>query len=121
MSGRDDQPMMDDQAGRLVRPYLVSGGRTETLDLDLVTLIRSTRTCPIGSVGPDHGSVLMLCRDMVAVAEVAAHMRLPVGVVKVLISDLLTMHAVQSFSPQQPGETDTQILEAILEGLKKRL
>ena len=40
---RQEPVLLDDDAGRLVRPYTVCGGRTRpTSDFDLLTLVRAT-------------------------------------------------------------------------------
>lgn len=121
MSASDDAGPVTDS--RLERPYTVTGGRTApTKRLDLITLLHYTGQVRIAHVEPDHGRILLLLRrEVMSVAEVAAHLKLPVMVVKVLVSDLLDYKAVQAFSPREPGTDDTAVLEALLAGLKRRL
>ncbi|SOD62403.1 Protein of unknown function [Streptomyces zhaozhouensis] len=116
---------LDEAAGRLVRPYTASGGRTRpAAALDLMTLVRATgRPARRGTVGPEHGQLLALCQRPVPVAELAAQVRLPAAVTKVLVSDLLACGAVTVNAPEAPGapHTDRDLLEAVLRGLRERL
>ncbi|THV27635.1 DUF742 domain-containing protein [Glycomyces paridis] len=123
MADSAERPLLDDDAGPLVRPYMASGGRTApTASLDLLTLVWAT-----GRLGPTQleaelGEVLLLCREPISVAEVAAHLRLPAMVVKVLLSDLLDLGAVGLLSPDPAVDTtDRTVLEALLNGLQRRL
>ncbi|GAA2424420.1 DUF742 domain-containing protein [Streptomyces macrosporus] len=115
---------MDDAAGRLVRPYTVSNGRTRpTAEFDLLTMVMATGVKPQTYLGPDHAQVLSLCDGPMTVAEIAAHVRLPAVVTKVLLSDLVDCGAVTTRAPMQMGAdpTDRELLEAVLHGLRKRL
>ncbi|WP_101257489.1 DUF742 domain-containing protein [Streptomyces barkulensis] len=115
---------LDEAAGRLVRPYTVSNGRTRpTADFNLLTMVRSTGAEPQSCLGPDHAQVLSLCDGPITVAEIAAHVRLPAVVTKVLLSDLVDCGAVTTRAPMRMGAdpTDRGLLEAVLHGLRKRL
>jgi hypothetical protein len=115
---------LDAAAGRLVRPYTVSGGRTRpSADLDLLSLVMATGRAAHVHPGPEHTQVLGLCRGPVSVAEIAAHVRLPAAVTKVLLSDLVDCGAVTCSRPPGPGfdPTDRELLEAVLRGLRERL
>ncbi|WP_019546743.1 DUF742 domain-containing protein [Streptomyces sulphureus] len=121
-----ESPLVDGEAGRLIRPYTVSNGRTRpTADFALLTLVMATGARPQSYLGPDHSQVLGLCGGPVSVAEVAAQIGLPAVVTKVLLSDLAECGAIAARAPgPSPGSvarTDRQLLEAVLDGLRKRL
>ncbi|MEW2401904.1 DUF742 domain-containing protein [Streptomyces sp. NPDC046862] len=117
-----DGPWLDDAAGRLVRPYTVSNGRTRpTTALDLLTQVMATGTTPFGYLGPEHAQALDLCRAPVSVAEVAAHLQLPAAVTKVLLSDLVDCGALTERPPAFHNPTDRSLLEAVLDGLRRQL
>lgn len=116
--------LLDDDAGPLVRPYLATAGRTEsTVELDRLTMVRSTRKYPLRSLDDQHAEVLLLCAEMCSVSELAFHLRLPVGVVKVLLSDLINMDAVehQAPAPYDSDAPDRELLQRLLDGLTRRL
>jgi Protein of unknown function (DUF742) len=117
-----DGPWLDDAAGRLVRPYTVSNGRTRpTTALDLLSQVMATGTTPLGYLGPEHTQALDLCRAPVSVAEVAAHLKLPAAVTKVLLSDLVDCGALTTRPPAFHNPTDRSFLEAVLDGLRRQL
>lgn len=121
-----EEPWLDDDAGRLVRPYTVSNGRTRpTSQFDLLTLVMATGDRPKSYLGPDHSHVLKLCGGPVSVAEIAAQIAQPAVVTKVLLSDLVDCGAITSRAPGPVplgnDPTDRHLLEAVLDGLRRRL
>jgi hypothetical protein len=118
-----DGPWLDDAAGRLVRPYPVSNGRTRpSTALDLMSQVMATGTAPVGYLGPEHEQALDLCRIPVSVAEVAAHLKLPAAVAKVLLADLVGCGALTTKPPVfHHHPTDRALLEAVLDGLRRQL
>ncbi|MFJ8587314.1 DUF742 domain-containing protein [Streptomyces sp. NPDC093595] len=118
-----DGPWLDDAAGRLIRPYTVSGGRTRpTAALDLLSLVMATGATPQAPLGPEHSQALGLCHGPTSVAEIAAHLRLPAVVTKVLLSDLVDCGALTARAPRfHDNPTDRSLLEAVLHGLRRRL
>jgi hypothetical protein len=121
--GTDDEHWFDDAAGRLIRPYTVSNGRTEpTIRMDLLSMVVATGRYPPGQLGPDHAQALGLCGSFTSVAEVAAHLRLPAVVAKILLSDLVGWGAVDTRAPDPMADsTDPAVLESILNALERRL
>ncbi|WP_225978640.1 DUF742 domain-containing protein [Gandjariella thermophila] len=120
---REDAPWLDGDAGQLVRPYTVTNGRTKpSKPLDLVSLVRATGLAPHRRLDPEHALALELCRTPTSVAEIAAHLRQPVMVTKVVLSDLIEWNAVTTRAPGATADsTDRQRLEALLHGLRERL
>lgn len=119
----EHQPLLDDDAGPLVRPYTVSKGRTApTTKMDLLSLVRSTGQMRPAQLEAEHAETLLLCREPISVAEVSAHMRLPAMVIKVLLSDLVDCGAIITHAPDPAVDpTDKIVLEALLNGLQRRL
>jgi hypothetical protein len=124
MSMRGDDSWLDGDSGRLVRPYAVANGRTSaTLRLDLLSMVVATGTGSYGNLEPDHMQALGLCLRPASVAEIAARLRLPAVVTKVLLSDLVDCGAVRAASPE-PATSDAServLLERLLDGLQRRL
>lgn len=118
----------DAEAGPLVRPYAVTGGRTQPgpsgVRFDLIALV----TADDGAggrqgealLGPEHRALLGLCRDEVqSVAELSADADLPVGVVRVLLGDLLEAGCVRVSRPVPPAQLpDERILREVIDGLR---
>jgi len=121
--GTDDEHWFDDAAGRLIRPYTVSNGRTEpTTRLELLSMVVATGNRPQGQLGLDHAQALGLCGSVTTVAEVAARLRLPAVVTKILLSDLVDCGAVDTRSPGPVADcSNAAVLETILNALQQRL
>ena len=119
----DDDHWFDDAAGRLIRPYTVSNGRTEpTTRMELLSMVIATGRQPHGQLGPDHAQALRLCGSVTTVAEVAARLRLPAVVTKILLSDLVDWGVVDARSPDPMADpSNPAVLETILNALERRL
>lgn len=118
-----DGPWLDDAAGRLIRPYTVSGGRTRpTAELDLMSLVMATGAANQIYLGPEHSEALALCQGPTSVAEIAGYLRLPAVVTKILLSDLMDSGAVTVRPPHNfDNPSDCSLLEAVLDGLRRQL
>jgi hypothetical protein len=122
MTTSGDEAWLDGDVGRLVRPYAVTNGRTSpSLKLDLVSMIVATGR-PVHGLEPDHLYILQLCQRPVSVAEIAARLRLPAVVTKVLLADLVDCGAARASAPWHAGQSSNRIiLERLLDGLQRRL
>jgi len=118
---------LDDEAGPVVRPYAITRGRTRTAtgELDLICLILTDRpphptdTGLEPALGPEHHAILRLCRRLLSVAEIAAHLDLPVGVVRVLLADLREHRLVHVMAPVPASRLPTErIFRAVINGLR---
>jgi hypothetical protein len=112
-------------SGPVVRPYAVTGGRTEPADgevLDLIAVVVATglpATPDTGRPSPEHRRILARCEQQVTVADLAADTALPVGVVRVLLADLIMQGAV-TVVRQRPTDqrSEKNVLQEILDGLR---
>ncbi len=124
----EDDRWTYEEAGPVARPYTVTGGRTRprgTRYFDLVDMVvRSARSGDPNSISsPERGQILELCRVPVSVAEVAALVGLPLGVVRVLLGDLLyeNLIEVMESAPRGGVVTDQRLLGRVLERLRALL
>ncbi|NNH75786.1 DUF742 domain-containing protein [Nocardia uniformis] len=119
-SGRDDTPD---------RLYTLTGGRTrpDSDAFDLVTLVVSECAPTIG-MQSEHAAILRMCQAPTAVVEIAAELRIPVGIATILLSDLLHAGRITvrhpHTGPATPGAlwssvADASTLEKVLVGLRK--
>ncbi|WP_405997170.1 DUF742 domain-containing protein [Streptomyces sp. NBC_00829] len=118
----------DAEAGPLVRPYAMTGGRTKpgpsNVRFDLIALVDIAADAPGPTeeslLGPEHRALLTLCRcETQSVAELAADADLPVGVVRVLVGDLFEAGHVRVSRPVPPAQLpDERILREVIEGLR---
>jgi hypothetical protein len=130
MTGASHEPgsqWFDTDAGPLVRPYAMTGGRTKPgptgVRFDLIALVTLDPGAPGTegmAIGPEHRTLLGLCREETqSVAELAAGADLPVGVVRVLLGDLLELGCVTVSRPVPPAQLpDERILREVIAGLR---
>ncbi|MFC4005432.1 DUF742 domain-containing protein [Prauserella oleivorans] len=107
-----------------VRPYVITRGRTEARDdLALETLISTNPDGPWHSQAPnaEYQAVRSLCRQPRSVAEVAALLWVPLGVARVLLSDLADAGLVQVHAARTSldGRPDFALMQRVLEGLHR--
>jgi hypothetical protein len=120
---KEDQ-WLDEEAGPVVRPYALTRGRTrptgEALDLiALVTAVRGVEVNPT-ELDPEHLALLRMCRLPASVADLAADLDLPVGVVQVLLADLRERSLIHVHHPTLPARlTDPRILREVADGLRR--
>ncbi|MEW2289852.1 DUF742 domain-containing protein [Streptomyces sp. NPDC047841] len=117
----------DDEAGPVVRPYAMTRGRTTSegqhrLDLIAVVVTEPDTGDPESdpTLSPEHVEIVGLCREVPqSVAELAAELDLPIGVVRVLIGDLVHAELVHVTRPVPPAELpDESILRDVINGLR---
>jgi len=121
--GAHDEPFLDGAAGRLVRPFTVSNGRTQpTVSMDLLSMVRATGLVPYAQLEPEHARALSLCSEPTTVAEIAAHLRLPIAIAKIVLSDLIDCEAVNVRAPYPISDPKSRsVLEKLLNGLQHRV
>lgn len=114
-----------DPRGALVRPYAVTRGRTEPLqDIALEAVLSSTPTQVAESrfAGHDKYRIASVCEGRAqSLAEIAAYTRMPLGVTRVLVADLvaeglLTLHTA---APAEGFEERMNLLGRVLSGLRE--
>jgi hypothetical protein len=113
----------EDGATRLVRPYTVTGGRTQPrYQLAIEALVTATVLEPrdLSVLAPECQAILQFCRDWRSVAEVSAVLRLPLGVARILIADMGADGLVRIHQrDDSEGRPDLNLLERVLSGLRK--
>ncbi len=115
---------LDQDAGPVVRPYALIGGRTrpagETLDvIAMIIAVRGVSHDPVG-LEPEHRAVLRLSALPISVADLAADLDLPLGVVQILLGDLRERSLITIHNPIPPARLpDPKILKEVVDGLRR--
>jgi hypothetical protein len=105
----------------------VTGGRTEPADgqvLDLIAVVVATSKG--GGTGgepsrrsPEHRKIVDLASQPTTLADIASGTRLPVGVVRVLLADLIMQGAIKVVRQRPAREMPSDdLLREILNGLR---
>ena len=113
----------DGAAGPVIRPYALVGGRTRPVGefFDLIAMV-TARPAPGRHLHlePEHQRVLGMCAEPRSVADLAADLRIPLGVVRVILADLREQGLVAIRPPVAPTRLlDTYALRRIEDGLRR--
>lgn len=116
---------LDDDAGPVVRPYMVTGGRVRpvTGGFDLLAFVLAApgaaRSPEAAELQPEHRAILAMTQQPISVAELAAALDQLVGVVRVLLGDLLVAGLIALHEPSAASQApDDDILQAVINGLR---
>jgi Protein of unknown function (DUF742) len=123
---------LDQEAGPVVRPYAVTKGRTgSAASIGLIDMVVAVTGPPPGGsppagpqpsgrlrLGPEHRQILARCGHPSAVVDLASDMDLPVGVVRVLLSDLMEHGLVRVLAASRGPVTNNRVLREVLDGLQ---
>jgi hypothetical protein len=84
-----------------------------------IVLAESHPQLPAGArLNLDHRRLLDRCLQPITVVDLASDASLPVGVVRVLLSDLAKWGAVRVLQGQRGSVTDERLLKDVLDGLQ---
>ncbi|MEU7802602.1 DUF742 domain-containing protein [Micromonospora arborensis] len=122
MTTSDESLWVDDAAGPVVRPYAMTRGRAVAKNgFNLISLVVATTAVapPLDvGVGPEHVKIVNICQRPLAMAEVAAHIGVPLGTIRVLLDDLLARRLVRVTEPAHTNLPDDSVFEALINGLR---
>jgi len=103
-----------------VRPYLITGGRTTTARTDVAmetVVTRSADAAAGGRVAFEHAAVLADCDQPRSVAEVAAHLGIPLMVALILVGDLVEAGLLEASTTTPSQADDVAFIERLIDGV----
>lgn len=106
---RSPEPDGDD---RLVRPFLVTGGRTRPVrdGLRIETMVHATPAAMYAPLEFELRHIVEFCQTPRSIAEIAATLGMPLGVARVLVADLVVGSMVWC---DEPAEIPLHVIERI--------
>jgi hypothetical protein len=123
----DELPAPDDRGPRPsdvshLRPYLLTGGRArpdaDVLEIEAQIVTTETGLLALPALEYEQRDIVRLCRTPMAVAEVAARLRLHLGVTRVLVGDLLVLGYLTVRRPEPVFQRSTDIILRVIQGLQ---
>jgi hypothetical protein len=114
----------EDAVGPRVRPYVLTKGRTQsTYELALETMVnvRADARWTGAALNSEYQPVRALCLKPVSVAEVAANLSMPLGVARVLLSDMAEMGLLHIHGTERTaeGRPPMALMRRVLAGLQR--
>ena len=120
MSTDDNHEDVEARAPRLVRSYTLTAGRTRTdVDLPVEATLRRQGFDDEGGETPRQ-RILRVC-DSKSVSEVSALVKMPIGVVRVLLGDLVQEGLVRvqaTLTDSSSTDERRDLIERTLRGLR---
>jgi hypothetical protein len=116
------EPGDDTPAPRVVRHFTLTAGRAHTdVEIPLEATIRRLAVVD-GTPAPGgvHGRVFEVC-DSTSLAEVSAHLSMPIGVVRVLVGDLVQQGHLRiqtTITTDSTLDERRELIERTLRGLR---
>ncbi|CAM3856025.1 DUF742 domain-containing protein [Nocardioides zeicaulis] len=106
---------------RLIRSYTITAGRTATtVDLPMEATLRLQAGAEAPVLTPSAAQVLEVC-DRRSVAEVSALTKMPIGVARVLLGDLIEQGLVRiqaTITEKTSTDERLELIERTLRGLR---
>jgi Protein of unknown function (DUF742) len=105
--------MNNDTEDPVVRPFMLTGGRTQPLQ-DGLRIETQLYAAPAALSAPlrfEARRIVELCQHPMSMADLAAGLRAPLGVVRVIVADLMTQGLLRA--GELPGELTTALIERI--------
>ncbi len=96
----------------VIRPFMVTGGRTQPLQdgLRIESMVSAFPAALSAPLRFELRRIVELCQKPRSVAEIAVGLGVPLGVARVLIADLLTSGLVRA---EEQSELSIDIIERI--------
>ncbi|KAA0023731.1 DUF742 domain-containing protein [Antrihabitans cavernicola] len=119
-----EKKFVKSKSAGLVRPYSLTAGRTKpSVDLPMEAAIEALPHAEHVDwpQGDRRTEIVAICATLPSVAEVSAHLALPIGVTRVLVSDLVTdgylrVHA--TLADTSTVSERRELIERVLAGLR---
>jgi hypothetical protein len=111
--------MSEQQPGAMVRPFIMTGGRTTTTRTELrwETLIEALPNRAVAPLSSEQDDILARCEHPVSIAELSAYLHLPLVVVNILVGDLLDDVQVRIHATD-PVEIELSALTRMIERVR---
>jgi hypothetical protein len=105
-----EPPQAEEYEAEAVRPFIMTGGRTRPLvdHLRIETLVLANRAAMTAPLKFEERTVVRLCQRANSLAEIAAALRVPLGVARVIVADLVTAGHV---AVQESAELPISVIE----------
>jgi hypothetical protein len=106
----------------VVRPYVFTQGRTrvtsQALPVEAMVCATNAGRQRRAALPPEQRSITALCESVQSIAEVAAKLHTPLGVVRVLVADLADAGLLEVFEGAADLAADVELLQRLIARVK---
>ncbi len=105
-----------------VRPFLLTSGRTRSevsIALEAQVVATPEGQDAVDDLSFEYRDIVALCTEPLAIAEVAAQLRLHLGVAQVLVGDLALRGLVSTYQPSGDVGDDVDTILRVINGLRQ--
>jgi hypothetical protein len=102
----------------------MTGGRTRSagaeIALEALVIVTPMGRAQAPTLAWEHRTIAELCASPLSVAEVSAHLKVPLGVARVLVGDMAAEGLVEmsGAAGSEAAPNDLNLLERVLNGLR---
>ena len=118
-SASTDEPIED---ASIVRSYAMTSGRAEgSIHLEYESMLQVTPggIAQLSLLTFERASIAQLCRtEILSVAELSARLHLPIGVIRVVASDMIVEGVLEAFLPSLGIAEDVDLITRLIEGVR---
>lgn len=122
----DESASTPTSGGRVVPNYAVTRGRTRAVgrELPVEALVTATEhgRAQLSALQPEYRTIIEACGEPQSLVEIGSILGVPVGVARVLVSDLANADHLAVHLPLvgEDGRPRRELLERLLDGLRAR-
>ncbi len=119
MTVQDPESGYDHRASDLVRPFVMTGGRTRSSrdDIRVETIVEQVAGGPPANL-PEQVAILASCgEEPLSVAEISSHTGLALGVVTILVGDLIDAGTLEMHQTD-PVDIEVSTLTRMIERVR---
>lgn len=108
----------EDSSPGLLRPYVLTGGRTRATgeDLDIETIVSTASHVAPSELNLESERIAVLCKEPCSIAELASHLDLPLGVARFLASEMVTAGTLTKH--ELTNNSDNALIEKLIRGVR---
>ncbi|HEY9523267.1 MAG TPA: DUF742 domain-containing protein [Thermopolyspora sp.] len=107
--------------GDIVRPFIITGGRTPLMGarLRMETVVTATPPALSAPLGFEQAHIVQLCRRPLSLAELAAALAVPIGVARELVADLIAEGLLVTHAQVVDDQPALELLARVHKGIRE--
>lgn len=121
VSANEQSSSGDDASSSAVRPYFLTGGRTQTdrvIGIEALVQLSPHGERAIGSLQFERRALADVVRSPISVAEVGARIGVPLGVARVLVADMVAESLVVLHEASTRMQNDIALITRLIHGVR---